>query len=399
MNLSYRIFRKDLFELLHNKQAIVLVFILPPILLLAAGQLRVNQPKINLLLFGSEKCQVENRQKASECRIINLIKEIAYLELNFSSSISGDPHSLLTAGDSDLLLDISEDDPLKWQMYTTVTNPEIFARVNKIADHIKLGIETISISPKVISNSKKILEKTEVGIELRNRNTKLYSDLKAIGVISGNSTFTYFPQSGETAIAILPRMIGLLICFLPFFLASTTIIRERDLHTLEILMCIPKVNPVILCIGKCILPLLITMFNFLLILVLSETVYGIHVKGGIIYIVFMLVPAILSSIFLGLLASTTAKSPEQAIVMGGLYFLCLCLVSGFLSPISESSNIIQHLSQFSPLSLLIPTLDRWMFGADIKNLLDEGIGRQLIQMSFYGVLALFFFHRRLRRIF
>jgi ABC-type polysaccharide/polyol phosphate export permease len=150
--------------------------------------------------------------------------------------------------------------------------------------------------------------------------------------------------------------------------------------------------------GKCLLPLAMSLFDFLLLLVLLQSIYGIYVKSKLILIALALLPAIFSASLLGLAISAALTSQLQAVLSASVYFLALTLLSGFLYPISESSKLIQGLSKLFPLTFVLPMLKAWMFGASPILYLSEVIIWPSLQCVFFGILAVLVFRRFLYHI-
>jgi ABC-type multidrug transport system permease subunit len=208
----------------------------------------------------------------------------------------------------------------------------------------------------------------------------------------------YYPQAAEHSLDLLPRTIALISCFLPFVLAAPSLIREKEAHTLEILLAAPRIKPGVLFVGKCFFPIVVGLFEFLLMLVLAQPFYHVDVKSGLLQIALFLLPALLSSTLLGLAVSAVANSQPQSMMSSAIYFLALTLLTGFLYPLSQGSALIQGLSKLFPLTFVSPVLNAWMFGAHFSPFLLEAVMWLSFQCVFYGILALLAFLYALRHI-
>ena len=381
---ALRVFRKDLFELLQGFRGIVMVLVLPPLLLLSVGQLRSQPGKYRLLVAGIPAKSGPKARKKYDDKL-HLLRELSVLDVTTQPVPALDPELAMHNGHFDLLLNVDDGSNNQWLWYTAETDPSRLAAVQQLVTGIQRAF--LSVQGDLRSEAEK------------KESVRLVKELGAMGAFPSPVLLAYYPDAASKTFGLLPRTVALIICFLPFVLTASSLLRERDSHMLEVLLAAPEMKPFSLLLGKCFLPIIVTLFDLLIMLVLVQSVYRIYVKPGIIETlgVFVL-PALLSSTFVGLAVSSVIRSQSQAMLSSAICFLYLTLFSGFLFPIAEASKPLQWISKLSPLTFLHPVLDAWMFGAGRVPNAPEVLLCLVLQSLVYGGLALATFYYWLRSV-
>ncbi|MEZ5046699.1 MAG: ABC transporter permease [Chitinophagaceae bacterium] len=163
----------------------------------------------------------------------------------------------------------------------------------------------------------------------------------------------------------VPGVIALVLMLVCTMMSSVSIVKEKEMGTMEILLVSPF-KPIYIIISKLMPYLIISILNLLLILILSVTMLGLEIKGSILLLVFASTLFILTSLAIGLLISTSAKS-QQAAMMTSLLGMMLptLLLTGFMFPIENMPIGLQLLSNIVP--------SRWYF-IIIKDVMLKGLG-------------------------
>jgi hypothetical protein len=208
----------------------------------------------------------------------------------------------------------------------------------------------------------------------------------------------FYGQALERDIRLLPMTIALVTCFLPFVLASSRIIRERDLRTLDVLLSLRGIGARSVFVGGCTFPVAITLTTFLILVLAVEAAYDLRIKADLPLIILVAAPAILSSSLLGFLVSCIAKSYSHAVLGSAYYLLALVLLGGFVFSAEEGSAVIQVLSMMLPLTFVKPEFENWMFGARIGSATSRDVLAMVAQCLAFGVLAVLAFRSALRRL-
>lgn len=183
------------------------------------------------------------------------------------------------------------------------------------------------------------------------------------------------------AFNFVPGVISLVLMLVCTMMSSVSIVREKEMGTMEILLVSPF-KPLYIIISKLAPYFLISIFNLVFILVLSVTLLGLSIKGSVLLLVLASALFIITSLAIGLLISTTAKSQQNAMMISLLgMMLPTMLLTGFMFPIENMPLGLQMLSNIVP--------SRWFF-IIIKNVMLKGLGFMHVWKEM-GILTLMAF--------
>lgn len=163
----------------------------------------------------------------------------------------------------------------------------------------------------------------------------------------------------------VPGVMALVLMLVCTMMTSVSIVKEKELGTMEILLVSPFKTRYII-ISKLTPNLLISIVNLAIILILSKVFLDLPVKGSILLLIFDSILFILTSLSIGLLLSINAKT-QQAAMMGSLMGMMLptLLLTGFLFPIENMPLPMQVLANIVP--------SRWYFIV-VKRVMLKGLG-------------------------
>jgi ABC-2 type transport system permease protein len=151
----------------------------------------------------------------------------------------------------------------------------------------------------------------------------------------------------------VPGVMALVLMLVCTMMTSVSIVKEKELGTMEILLVSPF-KTIYIVIAKLAPNLIISIVNLAIILVLSSIFLDLQVKGSVLLLIFCSILFILTSLSIGLLISINAQT-QQAAMMSSLMGMMLptLLLTGFLFPIENMPLAMQWLSNIVP--------SRWYF--------------------------------------
>lgn len=161
-------------------------------------------------------------------------------------------------------------------------------------------------------------------------------------------------------VAVISLLIGLLV-------TALSIARERELGTFDQLMVSPLRTHEIL-LGKTVPPLLIGLFHTTVFVLAAVFVFGIPLRGSLLFLYGSALFYLGANIGIGLFISALSETQQQAILGAFLFAAPAILLSGFATPIENMPDWLQTLTVINPL--------RWFLvivkGIFLKDLpLDE----------------------------
>ncbi len=169
----------------------------------------------------------------------------------------------------------------------------------------------------------------------------------------------------KSVFMFVPGIITVILMLVSAMMTSITIVREKELGTMEALLVSP-VKPNIIILGKVVPYVVLSFVNLAIILLLSQFVFGMPIRGSVLLLLAESLLFLIMSLSLGILISTVSKTQQQAMMLS-MFALMLptILLSGFIFPIENMPVVLQLLSDIMP--------GKW-FIIIIKNIMLKGLG-------------------------
>jgi ABC-2 type transport system permease protein len=158
----------------------------------------------------------------------------------------------------------------------------------------------------------------------------------------------WFNPALESRAYNVPAILGVLLLLMCLLLTALTVVRERELGTLEQLMVSP-LTPGELMLGKTIPVAIIALIDLALIGAMAVLWFRVPLHGSVVALVLAAALYILAALGLGLFISTVSRTQQEAFMGMFLLILPAIVLSGFMYPIHTMPASIQHLSQLNPV--------------------------------------------------
>jgi ABC-2 type transport system permease protein len=158
----------------------------------------------------------------------------------------------------------------------------------------------------------------------------------------------WFNPDLESRVYNVPAILGVLLLLMCLLLTALTVVRERELGTLEQLMVSP-LTPGELMLGKTIPVAIIALADLAIIAVVAVAWFDVPFRGSIPALVLASLLHILASLGLGLFISTVSKTQQEAFMGMFLVMLPAIILSGFMYPVHTMPELFQQLSLANPL--------------------------------------------------
>jgi ABC-2 type transport system permease protein len=181
----------------------------------------------------------------------------------------------------------------------------------------------------------------------------------------------------------VPGTMALILMLVSAMMTSISIAREKEMGTMEVLLVSP-LRPFQIVTGKVIPYVVFAFINAVTIIVLGHFVFGMPIKGNVIFLLAESFLFISMALSLGILISTIAKSQQVAMFIS-VFVLMLptLLLSGFIFPVENMPVILQWLSHIMPPKYFIII---------IKNIMLKGTGITFVwkeTLILFGMMVLF----------
>ncbi|MEO3472897.1 ribosome-associated ATPase/putative transporter RbbA [Roseomonas sp. CAU 1739] len=171
----------------------------------------------------------------------------------------------------------------------------------------------------------------------------------AAGLFTIEMRFRYNPDV-RSLVAMVPAMIPLLLLLIPSMLTALSIVREKELGSIVNLYVTPVTRLEFL-LGKQLPYVLLGMLNFLLLVVLAMTLFGVPMNGSFVTLAGATFLYVGAATAMGLVASAFLRSQVAAIFATAiLTILPATQFSGLLDPVTSLEGFGAFIGQIYPTS-------------------------------------------------
>ncbi len=186
-----------------------------------------------------------------------------------------------------------------------------------------------------------------------------------------------------SAYFMIPGVIGVILQALTSILTATAIVRERERGTIEQLIVTP-IRPLELIIGKLLPYVLLSFLNTFEVIALGHWWFGVPVRGDLVMIALLSGLFLLSSLGIGILASTIANTQQEAMLTVWMTLLPSIFLSGFFFPLEAMPPVLQAVSYLTPLRYYLIIIRSLM----LKGVGVEAFTNEIIALAVFGVLIM-----------
>lgn len=189
---------------------------------------------------------------------------------------------------------------------------------------------------------------------------------------------------------LMPTMIAMLMQSFTLSLTALSIVREREVGTIEALLVTP-VRPVELMLGKTIPNLLLASVCMVFVLIIGVFVFGVPFFGNPWVFMGLCVIFAFSGLALGTAISVISQSQMQAQLLSMLFNLSAMFLAGFLFPAYALPPVLRTIGYIFPLKYFIP-IARGIFskGIPITYLWAEILGMSFLLVVIIAVASRLF---------
>lgn len=163
----------------------------------------------------------------------------------------------------------------------------------------------------------------------------------------------------------VPGVMALVLLLVCVLMTSVSIVKEKELGTMEILLVSPM-NPFVVIIAKAVPYFFLSLINLTVILLMSIFLLDMPMNGSFFLLYFVSSILILCALSLGLLISNVTQSQQAAMLITLMAMLLpTVLFSGFMFPIENMPLPLQVVSNILP--------SKWYY-IIVKSIMIKGLG-------------------------
>jgi ABC-2 type transport system permease protein len=138
-----------------------------------------------------------------------------------------------------------------------------------------------------------------------------------------------YNESNTSSYNIVPGLIGVLLTLTMVMLTSTAITSEKESGTMEMLLSTP-LKPTEIILGKVIPYVVLGYLQLTSILIFGKLLINIPTEGNLVLLYIAAAPFIIANLMVGMIYSTIARTPMQAMQLSVFYQLPSMFLSGYI---------------------------------------------------------------------
>jgi len=207
-----------------------------------------------------------------------------------------------------------------------------------------------------------------------------------------DGTRVWFNEDLRSRNYFVPGVIVNIITLVTLMLTALSIVREKEIGTMEQLMVTP-IRPIELMLGKTLPFAMIGLGQMTLIIGAALVIFRIPLRGNLLFLFVCAVLYLMTTLGMGLFISTVSNTQQQAMMASFFFFNPAFMLSGFAFPIRNMPTAVQYLSYANPVRYFMEIV-RGLF---LKGTGIESLWPQMLSMAVFGALILTFSALRFRK--
>ena len=192
---------------------------------------------------------------------------------------------------------------------------------------------------------------------------------------------------------LVPGLIGLILVLTAVVSTAMTVVREKELGTMEQIMVSP-LAPLQVVLGKTLPYVGISLVAATAILILGYVLFGIEIKGNIVTLYAAILLLLFGALGQGLLISTVTESQQVAFMLAIFSSLLPSfLLSGFVFPVSSMPIVLQVISNVAVPKYFLVIVR----GIMLKGVQFTDVWPQFIYLALFAAITLGVSVRRMNK--
>jgi ABC-2 type transport system permease protein len=356
------IIRKEFIQIFRDPRTLALILVMPIIQLFLLGYAATTNVKNVPIAVWDQSRSPESRS------LLDAFRAADYFTISFEVYSQEEIQTLIEQGDVRGALVIPPD-------YAR-TLLEGNAQVSMILDGSDATVGSTALSTaKLIGQSHSIKVLTEQAAR-QGRAAAVQPPLDV-------RTQVWYNPDLRSAYFMIPGVIGMVLYAIMAMLTATAVVRERERGTIEQLIVTP-IRSWELIVGKVMPYVILGFFDLAEVLLIGYFWFDVPIRSNLFLVVGTAGLLLLSSLGIGLFASTIANTQQEALLTVFVTILPGVFISGFLFPLEAMPKFLQIVSYAIPLRYYLVI---------VRSLLLKGVGfaalqNEIISLALFGVIIM-----------
>jgi ABC-2 type transport system permease protein len=364
--------RKEFIQILRDPRILALILLIPIMQLFLLGYAATNDVRnVSMAVFDQDR-------GAAARDLLNAYRSADYFRIDYDVGSEAELKSLIDSGKARVGLIIPPDYSDKVQGGKT-------AAVALVLDGSDPTVAGTALSAAKLIGQANATQITTERLVRQGRSSALQAPVEVL-------TQIWYNPDMVSAYYMIPGVIAMILFFLTTMLTATAVVRERERGTIEQLIVTP-IRPWELVVGK-ILPYVILAFmNMSEVLALGHWWFRVPVRGSLLLILVLSGLFLLSSLGMGLLASTVANTQQEAMLVVWMTLLPALFLSGFFFPLEAMPKVLQWVSLFFPLRYYLVIIRSLM----LKDIGVTALWPNVVALAIFGLTLMTVASLRVRK--
>jgi ABC-2 type transport system permease protein len=355
--------RKEFIQILRDPRTLILVLIIPVMQLFLLGYAATNDVRnVPLAVF--------DQDRGPQARaLLDAYRAADYFRVAYDVDSEEELRQLIDRGEARAGLIIPPD-------YSTQIAGSGSAQVAFVLDGSDPTVASTALSAAQMIGQAHATQVLEARLERRGQATVIASPIDV------RTTVWYNPDL-VSAFFMIPGVIGMILYALTSILTASAIVRERERGTIEQLIVTP-IRPWELMVGKLLPYVILALLNALEVLAIGHWWFDVPLRGNIWLILGISGLFLLSSLGIGLMASTIANTQQEAMLTVWMTLLPSLFLSGFFFPLEAMPKVLQWISYIFPLRYYLVIIRALM----IKGVGVSAIQNEILALAIFGIVIM-----------
>jgi len=352
--------RKEFIQILRDPRTLALILVIPIMQLFLLGYAATNDVRnVPMAVFDQDR-------GAAARALLDAYRAADYFRIAYDVGSETELRALIDSGDARVGMIIPPD-------YSNQVQGNGSAQVVFVLDGSDPTVAQTALSSALLIGQ---AHATQINVERLERQGRSAALKPPVEVL----TQVWYNPDMVSAYYMIPGVIGMILFALTSILTATAVVRERERGTIEQLIVTP-IRPWELVIGKITPYVILAFLNMIEVLVIGHFWFGVPVRGSLLLILALSGLFLLTSLGIGLLASTVANTQQEAMLVVWMTLLPTLFLSGFFFPLEAMPRVLQWVSAFMPLRYYLVIIRSLM----LKDISYSALISDILALAVFGV--------------
>jgi ABC-2 type transport system permease protein len=355
------IIRKEFLQLFRDPRTLALAVVIPIVQLFLLGYAATSDVRNIPMAVWDQSRSPQSRQ------LLDAFRAADYFTLDYFVGSTEEYQKLIESGDARVALVI----PADYDVRLSEGNAKVL---------MVLDGSDATIGSTALSTARLVGQSFATGI--LSEQATLSGRAAPSAPVEVRTQVWYNPDL-NSAYFMIPGVIGMILSFITTILTATAIVRERERGTIEQLIVTP-IRSWELVLGKLLPYVILAFVETFEIIIIGRYWFGVPVRGSLWLIILTSGLFLMSSLGIGLFASTIANTQQEAMLTVMMYNLPSIFLSGFFFPIQAMPKVLQWVSYAIPLRYYLVVIRSLL----LKGVGIESIQREVIALAIFGIVIM-----------